>query len=54
MHSLTQHGGSSGISKRGKRRDPNTLNSTYNEKKYAEILLRYRRLFIKDDVFKGE
>ena len=31
----------------------NTLNSTYNKKKYAEILLRYRWLFIKDDVFIG-
>ena len=31
-----------------------TLNSAYNEKKYAEILLRYRRLFIKGDVFIGE
>ena len=31
-----------------------TLNSTYNEKKYAEILLHYRQLFIKDDVFIGE
>ena len=32
----------------------NTLNSTYNEKKYAEILLRYRWLFIKGNVFIGE
>ena len=32
----------------------NTLNSTYNEKKYAEILLHYRWLFFKDDVFIGE
>ena len=31
-----------------------TLNSTYNEKKYAEILLRYRWLFVKGDVFIGE
>ena len=31
-----------------------TLNSTYNEKKYAEILLCYRQLFVKDDVFIGE
>ena len=31
-----------------------TLNSAYNEKKYAEILLRYRQLFIKDDIFIGE
>ena len=31
-----------------------TLNSAYNEKKYAEILLHYRQLFIKDDVFIGE
>ena len=31
-----------------------TLNSTYSEKKYAEILLHYRRLFIKVDVFIGE
>ena len=30
-----------------------TLNSTYNEKKYAEILLRYRWLFIKDDFIIG-
>ena len=29
-------------------------NSTYNEKKYAEILLHYRQLFIKGDVFIGE
>ena len=32
----------------------NTLNSAYNEKKYAEILLRYRQLFVKGDVFIGE
>ena len=32
----------------------NTLNSSYNEKKYAEILLRYRWLFVKADVFIGE
>ena len=25
-----------------------TLNSAYNEKKYAEILFRYGRLFVKD------
>ena len=31
-----------------------TLNSAYNEKKYAEILLHYRWLFVKADVFKGE
>ena len=31
-----------------------TLNSIYNEKKYAEILLHYRWLFIKGDVFIGE
>ena len=33
-----------------------TLNSAYNEKKkkYAEILLRYRRLFVKGDVIIGE
>ena len=31
-----------------------TLNSAYNEKKYAEILLRYRLLFVKVDVFIGE
>ena len=31
-----------------------TLNSTYNEKKYAEILLHYRQLFVKNDVFIGE
>ena len=30
-----------------------TLNS-YNENKYAEILLHYRWLFIKGDVFIGE
>ena len=32
----------------------NTFNSAYNKKKYAEILLRYRQLFIKGDVFIGE
>ena len=31
-----------------------TLNSAYNEKKYAEILLRYRQLFVKGNVFIGE
>ena len=32
-----------------------TLNSAYNEKKkYAEILLRYRWLFVKGDIFIGE
>ena len=31
-----------------------TLNSAYNEKKYVEILLRYRWLFVKGDVFIGE
>ena len=31
-----------------------TLNSIYNEKKYAEILLRYKWLFVKGDVFIGE
>ena len=31
-----------------------TLNSAYNEKKYAEILLRYRWLFVKGDLFIGE
>ena len=31
-----------------------TLNSTYNEKKYAEILLHYRWLFIKGNVIIGE
>ena len=31
-----------------------TLNSAYNEKKYAEILLCYRWLFIKGNVFIGE
>ena len=31
----------------------NTLNSTYNEKKYAKILLHYRWLFVKGDVFIG-
>ena len=30
------------------------LNSAYNEKKYAEILLCYRRLFVKGNVFIGE
>ena len=30
------------------------LNSTYNEKKYVEILLHYRWLFIKDNIFIGE
>ena len=33
---------------------PCTLNSTYNEKKYAEILLRYRQLFVKGNIFIGE
>ena len=28
-----------------------TLNSAYNEKKYVEILLCYRRLFVKGDAF---
>ena len=28
-----------------------TLDSLYNEKKYVEILLRYRQLIIKGDVF---
>ena len=31
-----------------------TLNSTYNEKKYAKILLHYRRLFVKGDIFIAE
>ena len=31
-----------------------TLDSPYNEKKYAEILLHYRWLFIKGNVFIGE
>ena len=31
-----------------------TLNSAYNEKKYAEILLPYRRPFVKGNVFIGE
>ena len=31
-----------------------TLNTAYNEKKYAEILLCYRRLFVKGDAFIGE
>ena len=30
-----------------------TLNSAYNEKKYAEIFLHYRQLFIKGDIFTG-
>ena len=29
------------------------LNSTYNEKKYVEILLHYRWLFIKGDIITG-
>ena len=31
-----------------------TLNSTYNEKKYVEILLHYRLLFVKGDIIIGE
>ena len=31
-----------------------TLNSAYIEKKYAEILLCYRQLFVKGNVFIGE
>ena len=31
-----------------------TLDSAYNEKKYAEILLCYRQLFVKGNVFIGE
>ena len=31
-----------------------TLNSAYNEIKYAEILLCYRQLFVKGHVFIGE
>ena len=31
-----------------------TLDSAYNEIKYVEILLRYRQLFVKDDVFIDE
>ena len=31
-----------------------TLNSAYNEKKYADILLRYRWLFVKGNVIIGE
>ena len=31
-----------------------TLNSTYNEKKYVEVFLHYRQLFIKGDIFIGE
>ena len=31
-----------------------TLNSTYNEKKYVEILLHYRQLFVKGHVIIGE
>ena len=30
------------------------LNSTYNEKKYAEIFLHYRQLFVKGDIFIDE
>ena len=32
----------------------NTLNSAYNRKKYAEILLHYRWLFVKGNVFIDE
>ena len=31
-----------------------TLNSAYNEKKYVEIFLHYRQLFLKGDVIIGE
>ena len=31
-----------------------TLDSAYNEKKYVEILLHYRWLFVEGDVFIGE
>ena len=31
-----------------------TLNSAYNKKKFVEILLHYRWLFIKADVIIGE
>ena len=31
-----------------------TLKSAYNEKKYAEILLCYRWLFVKGNIFIGE
>ena len=31
-----------------------TINSAYKEKKYAEILLHYRQLFIKDNIIIGE
>ena len=31
-----------------------TLNSAYNEKKYAEIFLCYRQLFVKGDIIIGE
>ena len=31
-----------------------TFNSAYNEKKYEEILLHYRQLFVKGNVFIGE
>ena len=31
-----------------------TLNSTYNKKKYVEILLHYRWLFVKGDINIGE
>ena len=34
--------------------NPDTLNSAYNKKKYAEILLCYRWLFVKGNVFIGE
>ena len=32
---------------------PYTLNSAYNKKKYVKILLHYRQLFIKGNVFIG-
>ena len=31
-----------------------TLNTVYNKKKYVEILLHYRWLFIKGNIFIGE
>ena len=31
-----------------------TLNSSYNENKYVEILLHYRLLFVKGNAFIGE
>ena len=35
-------------------KEVDTLNSAYNEKKYAEILLHYRQLFVEANVFIAE